>query len=146
MKAVDAELPDNANYRLSKRDITFISDKEFNGHYLFANTAEVMEDRQRVIRNAPCWNHLTDNVKRKFHELKFEKAEETRAASHFRYLLQSESEEEYLIRREEMFDADVAMSPWQSKEAKDYFDKHLDEVCQKEACSFRLREAGIANA
>ena len=148
VKAVDDALPPDASYRLSRKDITLCSDREYDAKYLFRNTAEKNSNAtvQRQLRNAPCWNHLGDNVKAKLRKLKFGEKATIRAVRDFKWLLQSASEEEYMSRKEELFAVDGTVSPWHTKAAKAYFEKHLHQVCINEACTFRLEEAGIKNA
>jgi hypothetical protein len=145
VKAVDSGLPPDASYALSKRHITLVSDREFDCKHLFkSKNPEVEENRH--LRNAPCWNHLGDNVKAKLKDLKCTEKEARQAVRDFKYLLKSDSEEQYLERKEELFNTDDdndAGSPWKKEAAQAYFEKNLDSVCRNEACSYNLAEAGI---
>ena len=148
VRVVDNGLPPDAPYRLSRKDITLSSDREFDAAYLFRNTAEKIPSTislTRQLRNAPCWNHLGDNVKAKLRKLKFSEKDCNKAVRDLKWLLQSTSLDEYNSRKEIMFAIDGTQSPWHSAAAIAYFDKNLDSVCTNEACVFRLAEAGIKN-
>lgn len=145
VEAIDEGMPADSPCRLEKRDITLVSDREFDAKYLFSQTGDQERLDGRTLTNAPCWIHMGDNVKAKMRMIHVNEEDTQLAVRQFKWMLKSDSEDEYLERKASVFDDEDTPSPWQTPEAKAYFQKNLDQVCQEEACTFRLREAGIPN-
>ena len=144
-RIVDQELPTDANYRLSQKDINFLSDAELkNVKRLFGNTPKPKEgERKRVVTHYPCWLHLKDNVKRKFRNMGVtDKPTLKRAMDDFIKILKSDSLDEYEDNR---INLRLLESPWSTSEAQEYFDQHLDERIFNAGATFRLRAAGFPN-
>ena len=144
-KAIDSQLPQDAAYRMAKKNIYFLSDAELkNVKLLFGNTEKPKEgEPERTVTHIPCWNHMKDNVKRKFRDMHVtEKETVKRAMDDFNSLLKSESQEEY---DQNKYNMTTEESPWSTPEAQAYFNQHLDERISTAGATFRLREAGFPN-
>ena len=142
-KATHHELLDKAEdlFKFGKvpSGTTLISDREFGDH------VRVWENCKKVI----CWNHLKENIKREArHVFNVRGKEEIQAVvNNFHRLLRSHNEEEYIERRDELFNqADVGHEIWKNVAFQDYYMTSLDSDVRNYAGRWKLEEADIENA
>ena len=126
---------DNLNTFKNKHMIS-ITDAEFADLELWA----FAKPNTNSIKIAPCWNHIRQNVEFKMAAGNFGDAEKKTVDKDIIYLLESETKEQYELRKQRLRDNNAILMT--DKFLTDYFEKTMDDRIKK-AASFYLKDIGF---